>query len=139
MKRDNGIQTDGESVSGADKSAGSAGGAAKQVGEEKLKAYLGFSVRSGKILLGADDIFAARRGVHLILADADLGKTAMKRLKAAAENSGAPMYLYSGKLGELLYKPAAKAAALKDKNLARAAEGAVRASEKWNLYSEGEI
>lgn len=108
-------------------------------GEEKLKAYLGFSVRSGKILFGADDISAARRGIYLILADEDLGKTAMKRLKAAADALGAPTYLYRGKLGGLICKPAVKAAALKDKNLAKAAEGAVLASEKWNLYSEGEI
>lgn len=107
--------------------------------EEKLKAYLGFSMRSGKILFGADDISAARRGIYLILADEDLGKTAMKRLKAAADALGAPMYIYREKLGGLLYKPAVKAAALRDKNLARAAEGAVLASEKWNLYSEGEI
>lgn len=105
----------------------------------KLKAYLGFSLRSGKIALGADKIEEERRGVYLILADSDLGKTAMKRLKAASERFGAKLYLYKEKLGELLSIPAAKAAALKDKNLAKAAEGAVQASEKWNLYSEGEI
>ena len=46
----------------------------------KLKAYLGFSLRSGKIVLGADKIAETRRGVRLILADADMGKTALKRL-----------------------------------------------------------
>lgn len=105
----------------------------------KLNAYLGFSLRSGKIVLGADKIAETRRGVRLILADSDMGKTALKRLKAAADESGAPLYLYDGRLGELLSIPAVKAAALKDKNLAKSAEGAVCAGEKWNLYSEGEI
>lgn len=113
-------------------------GAAKE-DAAKLKAYLGFSLRSGKIVLGADKIAETRRGIRLILADSDMGKTALKRLKATADESGAPLYLYDGRLGELLSIPAVKAAALKDKNLAKAAEGAVCAGEKWNLYSEGEI
>ncbi|MGN1052222.1 MAG: hypothetical protein ACI4SH_02390 [Candidatus Scatosoma sp.] len=111
-----------------------------QNGEEKIKAYLGFSLKSGKIALGADDIDKLKKGAYLILADADIGATAKKRLCSAAERLNCPLYFSKeGGLGAALCRPAVKAAALKDKNLAKATQEAVSGNEKWKLYSGGEI
>lgn len=114
-----------------------------QSGEEKIKAYLGFSLKSGKIALGADAICDMKKGAFLILADADTGVTTKKRLCAAAERLHCPLYFYCGEekggTGAALSRPAVKAAALKDKNLAKATQEAVGRNEKWKLYSGGEI
>ena len=114
-----------------------------QSGEEKIKAYLGFSLKSAKIALGADVISDLKKGAYLILANADIGGTAKKRLCAAAQRLNCPLYFYqgeeSGGIGAALGRPAVKAAALKDKNLAKATQEAVSGNEKWKLYSGGEI
>lgn len=114
-----------------------------QSGDNRLKTYLGFSLKSGKIVLGCDDICKMKKGAHLILADENLGATAKKRLCAAAERLLCPLYFClnaeEGGLGAALCRPAVKAAALKDKNLAKATQEAVSGNEKWKLYSGGEI
>lgn len=107
--------------------------------EKKIRSYLGFSLRSNKIVLGTDAIEGVKKGVFLLLADEEIGATAEKRLIATSRRIGSPLYFYAGAIGELLNKPAAKAVALQDKNLATAAESVVRESEKWKLYSGGEI
>lgn len=107
--------------------------------EKKLRAYLGFSLKSNAIALGVDGIEALKKGVCLLIADEAIGETSKKRMIAASARLRCPLCLYSGNIGELLGKPAVKAAALKDKNLAKAAETVIREDENWNIYSGGEI
>ena len=114
-----------------------------QSSDKKIKTYLGFSLKSGKIVLGADTIGDLKKGAYLILADGNIGATAKKRLCASAERLGCPLYFClnaeEGGLGAALCRPMVKAAALIDKNLAKATQEAVSGNEKWNLYSGGEI
>lgn len=105
----------------------------------KIRAYLGFSLKSRKICLGVDEIIGLKKGVHLLIADDTIGETAKKRLISCKEKFGCPLYLCCGKIGEFLAKPAVKAAALRDKNLASALINVIQTSEEWKLYSGGEI
>ena len=107
--------------------------------ENKIRAYLGFSLRNKTLTLGTDGIEALKKGVRLLIADETIGATAKKRLIACAAEMKCPLYLYRGNIGEFISRPAVKAAALKDKNLADALEKTVRANEQWKLYSGGEL
>ncbi|MBQ8374371.1 MAG: hypothetical protein IJX98_02210 [Clostridia bacterium] len=87
----------------------------------KLVSYLGFCVRSGKIVYGVDDIEQQRKGVYLLLMDRSMGESSQKTVKKAQEKFSCPLIaLPQGALGELLHKPAVKAVAIKEKNLAAA-------------------
>ena len=114
-----------------------------QNSDNKIRTYLGFFFYIGKIVLGTDDIGNVKKGAYLILADENIGATAKKRLCASAERLRCPLYFCTnaeeGGLGAALCRPAVKAAAFKDKNLAKATQEALSGNEKWNLYSGGEI
>lgn len=107
--------------------------------EAKLKTYLGFAQRCGKIAFGAEAIALLKKGAYLVLADKALGETSMKRLYAAAQRLRVPAYVFEGKIAELLNRPGVKAAAVCDANLAKAAEEIIKNSKTWKLYSGGVI
>ena len=93
---------------------------------EKIRAYLGFCLRAGKILFGADDLEVYRKKIHLILVDESLAENSLKRVHKANETFHAPVLTFqSGLLGELLHRPAVKVASIKDFNLAKAILAAV--------------
>ena len=56
-----------------------------------------------------------------------------------SDKKSVPSNAEEGGLGAALCRPAVKAAAIKDKNLAKAAQEAVSGNEMWKLYSGGEI
>ena len=88
---------------------------------EKIRAYLGFCLRAGKIIFGVDDIEMHRKKIHLLLVDEGLADNSLKRLVKANESFSAPLLTAeAGLLGELLHRPQVKAVAIKDFNLAKA-------------------
>ena len=88
---------------------------------EKIRAYLGFCLRAGKILFGVDDLEVYRKKIHLILVDESIAENSLKRVHKANETFNAPVLTFqSGLLGELLHRPTVKAVAIKDFNLAKA-------------------
>lgn len=105
---------------------------------QKIGAYLGFCIRSGKIVYGVDDIEKQKKGVCLLIADGTLSENSLKAIGKAREKFACPLLLTeNGLLGELLHKPAVKAAAIKDKNLASAILSAAEASSKLKFISGG--
>ncbi len=87
----------------------------------KLSSYFGFCVRSGKIVYGVDDIDKQKKSVFLIVYDDQLGASSARALLKAQERLGCPMLVAEcGVLAELLHKPAVKAVAIKEQNLAKA-------------------
>ena len=87
----------------------------------KLSSYFGFCVRSGKIVYGVDDIEKQKKSVFLIVYDDQLGASSARVLLKAQEKLGCPMLVAEcGVLAELLHKPAVKAVAIKEQNLAKA-------------------
>ena len=107
---------------------------------DKISAYLGFCIRSGKIVFGVDRAEALKKGVHLLIADSTLSENSMKVLVKLKEKFSCPLLIAEGvefSLSELLHRPAVKAAAVKDKNLASAILTASASDAQYKLYSGG--
>ena len=55
---------------------------------EKVAAYIGFSIKAGKLLYGYESVLASRSRVHLIVCDKALADNSMKKVaRFAAENN----------------------------------------------------
>ena len=105
---------------------------------DKISTYLGFCIRSGKIVFGVDRAEALKKGVHLLIADSTLSENSMKVLVKLKEKFSCPLLVTEGvSLSELLHRPAVKAAAVKDKNLASAILNASASDAQYKLYSGG--
>ena len=107
--------------------------------KEKIASYLGFCVRSGKITYGVDGIESLKRGVCLLIADGALKENSMKVMMKLKDKFSCPLILTGeNELGEALHKPAVKAAAIKEKNLAAAILTAAKETEEdYKIYSGG--
>ena len=105
---------------------------------DKISTYLGFCIRSGKIVFGVDRAEALKKGVHLLIADSTQSENSMKVLVKLKEKFSCPLLVTEGvSLSELLHRPAVKAAAVKDKNLASAILTASASDAQYKLYSGG--
>ena len=105
---------------------------------KKIESYLGFCVRSGKILYGVDDIEKHRKKVFLIIVDEALGESSLKKILKAQERLCCPLLTATeGVLPAALHKPAVKAVAIKEKNLATAILSVAESDSQFKLYSGG--
>ena len=104
----------------------------------KVESYLGFCLRAGKVVFGVDGIEQQKRGVYLLIVDKAIGESSFKKLQKAREKLICPLIIAEkDKLSDMLYKPAVKAVAIKDKNLAEAIINAVDGETYLKLYSGG--
>ena len=91
--------------------------------KSKLATYIGFSIRSGKILYGYENIIAARKKVYLILLDEETGESTKKKITSYAVKNAVNIYvLLSGELFAYCGGKNVKCLGLTDMNLASAAE-----------------
>ena len=98
----------------------------------KIVTYLGFAIRSGKAVFGVDDIETLKKRAYLIVADESLGESSKKSVQKSKERFVCPLlYTSAGVLGEYLHKPAVKAVAIRDENLALAI---VKEAERENDF-----
>ena len=105
---------------------------------KKLQTYLGFCIRSGKITFGVDRIETLKKGVKLLLADEALGESSFKTMRNLKEKFACPlMTVPKNGLGELLHRPAVKAVAIKDENLAAAILSVASGEPQFKIYSGG--
>ena len=107
--------------------------------KSKVETYLGFCVRAGKIVFGTTEIERKKKGVYLLLADGGIGKNSLKIMGNMQSRLDCPFYLTkeSGALGEYLHKPAVKAVAITDKNLASAILSDAECEQNFKLYPGG--
>ena len=104
----------------------------------KIEAYLGFCIRSGKIAFGVDRAEALKKGVYLLLADGTLSENSGKAMEKLRQRFSCPFIVTEGiSLGELLHRPAVKAVAVREKNLASAILAAAEGDDKYKIYSGG--
>ena len=104
----------------------------------KIETYLGFCIRSRKILFGIDNIDKQRKGIALLLCDEELGKSSLKSLLHAQEKFRCPLLMAEKSvLGEYLHRPAVKAVAILDNNLAQAILSVVESEPQIKFYSGG--
>ena len=48
---------------------------------EKIAAYIGFSVKSGKIAYGYESVLSYRKRIYLVLCDSELSPNSMKKVE----------------------------------------------------------
>lgn len=108
------------------------------MGKSKIETYLGFCIRSRKLLFGVDNVEKQKKGVRMILSDGALGENSFKLLLKAKEKFACPLVKTDeGVLGEYLHRPAVKAAAVTDEHLAAAILSALDSEPQFKLYSGG--
>lgn len=104
----------------------------------KIETYLGFCVRSGKIAFGIDSIEKLKKEVFLLLVDEGLSPRSTKNAYALCEKLNCPMAIMrANELGEALKRPAVKAAAIREKNLAAAIVSEAERLGQLKIYSGG--
>jgi len=105
----------------------------------KIGTYLGFCMRSGKLVFGTDNAEKQTKGVYLLMIDGALSENAAKHMRALSTKLGCPMLKTgAGVLGELLHRPSVKAVAVKERNLAAAILTEAERDGEMKLYSGGE-
>lgn len=85
----------------------------------KVITYLGFAYKAGKATLGTDRIEMLKRAPEFVLVDRSLSENSKSKMRSVAERFKISVYETDG-LGELLHRPACKAVAVSEKNLAEA-------------------
>ncbi|MBQ7913229.1 MAG: hypothetical protein IJ308_05785 [Clostridia bacterium] len=104
----------------------------------KIETYLGFCIRARKIIFGVEMIERQKKGVKLLMADGAIGKNSFKPAVQAHEKFGCPLIMTDGGLlGELLHRPAVKAIAITDENLAAAIVAEAKNQSEFTFYSGG--
>ena len=84
----------------------------------RIESYLGFAVRSGKIVYGMDNIETSRRRLYALGPDASVNLAERAERYAARRN--VPLIKAEKPLEELIRKPNCKLVALLDANMAKA-------------------
>ncbi len=106
--------------------------------KNKMETYLGFCIRARKIIFGVEMIERQKKGVCLLIADGAIGKNSLKATVQAKEKFGCPLMLTDENLlGEMLHRPAVKAVAITDGNLAAAMLAAAENQSQFTFYSGG--
>ena len=59
---------------------------------EKLAAYIGFSIKSGKVIYGYEGILVAKRKIPLVICDPALSENSRKKLEAHLSSLGMKTY-----------------------------------------------
>ena len=63
---------------------------------EKINAYIGFSVKSGKIVYGYENVILSRKKIYLVLCDEALGESSLKKTRRFASEKGIELYMING-------------------------------------------
>ena len=107
--------------------------------KSKIETYIGFAIRSRKIIFGAETIEKQKKGVFLLVIDGGIGKNSLKPMLRAQEKLGCPLYITDdGALAGWVHRPAVKAVAITDDNLASAMINSADDEPKFKLYSGGD-
>ena len=85
----------------------------------KLKTYLGFARRAGKLTLGVNAVSTLRSGVYLLIADTFASENTKKEIEKLARRLSVPV-IWTENLETLAGKELCKLAALREEHLAEA-------------------
>lgn len=87
----------------------------------KIKTYIGFSIKSGQIIYGADTLIETKKRVKLIITCKSLASSTCERVKEFASKKGVQVVCFDEILLEdLVNKKNCKVIGLLNKNLAQA-------------------
>ena len=104
----------------------------------KIETYIGFCVRSRKIIFGVEMIERQKKGIYLLIADGGIGKNSLKPMVMAQAKFSCPFLMTDeGVLGATVHRPAVKAVAITDQNLAKAILSVADSEPQIKFYSGG--
>lgn len=87
----------------------------------KVITYVGFAIKSNKIIWGADNILEYKKKIHLVIVSDDINKSAMNKLSKDCEIKNIRIIVVDIKtLKAFTKKDNCKAIAIRDYNLANA-------------------
>ncbi|MGN0796941.1 MAG: hypothetical protein ACI4M5_01910 [Christensenellales bacterium] len=88
---------------------------------DKISCYVGFAVKSGKIIWGLDMLKKSKKPPRIIIIDGSIGSNSAKEAEYyAAKNDVDVLHLPSQSLGIMLKRNNVKLIAVTDDNLAKA-------------------
>lgn len=93
---------------------------------QKIRSYIGFAIKSGNIIFGADTVIVNRKKAHLILMTDTINRTASKKVTSYAERFSISLITVTDNLmEECVDKINCKCIAILDKNLANAVKNSL--------------
>ncbi len=91
---------------------------------DKFKSYVGFAIKSGKVLFGADTLLAYRKKVRVIIVSPDTQDNTLKKVTTYANDRGITLLrLRTELLENIVYKTNCKVIGVTDFNLGKAIIG----------------
>ncbi len=106
--------------------------------KNKIETYLGFCIRSRKIIFGTEMISRQKKGIKLLIFDGGMGANSLKIMVNSQKTHGCPLLQTdAGLLGELVHRPGVKAVAITEENLASAILSVVDSTQQIKFYSGG--
>lgn len=90
-----------------------------------ISAYIGFAVRSGKVVYGIDNIVKCTKRIYAIFVCPTAAKNLSDKAKLFSERHDIPLATTETPLEDIVHKQNCKAIALLDHNLAKAARNAI--------------
>lgn len=106
-------------------------------GQNKVHAYIGFSIRSGHVLFGQDALFRERKKIYTVLADKTCSQNTLDALIRFCDGLGTPLVSSGDSVEMLTNRTNCKVIGLTDKKLAEAVL-ATMDREKYLLLSGGD-
>lgn len=107
--------------------------------QSKISAYIGFAVKSGGAVFGADALERFKGKIYLVIFSSDLAENSVKKAVALAKKFSVPVL--EGKensVEEAVHKTNCKLVAIKDKNLSEAIlKNASENDKEFKLYFRG--
>lgn len=103
--------------------------------QSKVRSYIGFCFKSGKITLGSSAIGTLKGGVFLLILDGKAKKNSLRYAIKYKNKFSCPLLICNDDFEEVVKKPLCRLAAVRDKSLAEAILNSGDVS--YELYTEG--
>ncbi len=103
--------------------------------QSKVRSYIGFCFKSGKITLGSSAIGTLKGGVFLLILDGKAKKNSLRYAIKYKNKFSCPLLICKDDFEEVVKKPLCRLAAVRDKSLAEAILNSGDVS--YELYTEG--
>lgn len=101
----------------------------------KIKSYIGFSIKSGQIIFGSDNLLTTQKHIKLIVLCSTLAKASEEKVVEFAAKKEIPILKLDNLiLEDIVYKKNCKVVGLTNKNLARATMMSV---QNWVISPKG--
>lgn len=88
--------------------------------QSKVRTYVGFCIRAGKISLGANAIATLKGGVYLLILDGGAAKNSVRLALKFKRRFACPLLICKHGFSDLVNRPECRIAAIRDKSLAEA-------------------